>query len=250
MKIIDVSHYNGAINWQKVAKDCDGVIIRAGYRGYSKGKLVTDTSFKKNIDGAKAAGLPIGVYFVTQAISVAEAKTEARYTMELVKGYKLDLPIFIDSENGNPAALGRADHGKLTKTQRTAILSAFCDEVTKGGYRSGVYSSESWYKDDLNYLELRKYYIWCARYSRFKPTIKYNAWQYTDRGRISGINGNVDISEFNDINIKPKKKTNEEIANEVIAGKWYTGAKRKKALEAAGYNYRAVQDIVNQKLRK
>ena len=250
MKVIDISRYNGAITWSKAAKQIDGVIIRAGYRGYGSGKLVIDSSFKKNIAGASAAGLPIGVYFVTQAVTTEEAKAEARYTMELVKGYKLSLPIFIDSEDGNKGA-GRADRGKLSKFNRTAILKSFCEEIQKGGYTAGIYASNSWFKDYLDITMLKSFFLWVARYSTNKPTIPYNAWQYTDAGVIDGIKGYVDISNFlTDTNTQPKQKSNEEIADEVLAGKWGNGEARKKALTAASYNYRAVQDIVNRKIKE
>jgi GH25 family lysozyme M1 (1,4-beta-N-acetylmuramidase) len=247
MRVIDVSKYNGGIAWHKVVKNCDGAIIRAGYRGYGSGKLVTDTKFKANIDAAKAAGVPIGVYFVTQAVNETEARQEARYTMELVKGYSLSFPIFIDSEDGNNGA-GRADHCKLSKFNRTAILKAFCDEIEKEGYIAGIYASEYWFRAYLDINMLTKYYLWVAKYSTKKPSIVYNAWQYTDAGKIDGISGRVDISDFTPI--KTAKKSSEEVAEEVLAGKWGNGEERKKALEAAGYNYRSVQDIVNQKVKE
>ena len=247
MRVIDVSKYNGGIAWHKVVKNCDGAIIRAGYRGYGSGKLVIDDKFKVNIKAASAAGLPIGVYFVTQAVNVQEARQEALYTMELVKGYKLDLPIFIDSEDGNNGA-GRADRGKLSRFNRTAILKAFCEEVEKGGYIAGIYAGEYWIKSYLDVNLLKKYYLWVAKYSTKKPSVPYNAWQYTDVGKISGISKNVDISDFTPI--KTAKKSNEEVAEEVLAGKWGNGEERKNALTAAGYNYRKIQDIVNQKLKE
>lgn len=258
MKIIDVSEFNGAIAWHKVVNNCDGAIIRAGYRGYGSGTLVTDKKLKTNLEAAKAAGVPIGVYFVTQAISEAEARLEARYTMALIKGYKLTLPIFIDSEDGGAGA-GRADHGKLSREKRTAILKAFCEEIQSEGYATGIYASEYWLKSLVNLDKLKKYYLWVAKYSTNKPSIAFNAWQYTSKGRIDGVIGNVDISDFYDISIstptekpteKPTKKTDEEIADEVIAGKWGNGTKRKKALEAAGYNFYKIQDLVNAKLNK
>ena len=254
LKVIDVSEFNGAIAWQNVAKACDGAIIRAGYRGYGSGTLVTDKKFKTNLEAAKAAGVPIGVYFVTQAISEAEARLEARYTMALIKGYKLTLPIFIDSEDANKGA-GRADSGKLSRNKRTAILKAFCEEIQSEGYATGIYASEYWLKTLVDLDKIKKYYLWVAKYSTNKPSIAFNAWQYTSKGRIDGIIGNVDISDFYDISIstpseKPIKKTDEEIADEVIAGKWGNGTKRKKALEAAGYNFYKIQDLVNAKLKK
>lgn len=248
MKVIDVSVFNGGINWAQVAKNCDGAIIRAGYRGYGSGKLVTDNNFTANIKWASAAGVPIGVYFVTQAINEDEARAEAKYTIDLVKGYKLALPIFIDSENGAPNGSGRADRGKLTKAKRTAILAAFCIEIEKAGYTAGVYASESWFINDLNLTGLITFYLWVAKYSKIAPSIKYNAWQYTSQGKISGISTNVDLSDFKElINTEPAKKTAEEIADEVIAGKWGNGKEREERLKAAGYDYNEIQGLVNKK---
>ena len=257
MKIIDVSVFNGAIAWHKVANNCDGAIIRAGYRGYGNGVLVTDKNFKANIEAAKAAGVKLGVYFVTQAINEAEARAEARYIMELIKGYKLLLPIFIDSEDANHGA-GRADNGKLSRNNRTNILKAFCYEVQKEGYAAGIYASEYWFKNLVNFEELKSFYLWVAKYSVKEPTIEWDAWQYTDKGRIDGIIGNVDVSDFeslisdaitSEINTIPRK-TDEQIANEVIAGIWGNGQQRKEKLTAAGYDYNKIQDLVNKKLRK
>lgn len=252
LKVIDVSEFNGAIAWQNVAKACDGAIIRAGYRGYSRGTLAKDENFNANIKAASAAGIPIGVYFVTQAISEAEARLEARYTMALIKGYKLTLPIFIDSEDGGAGA-GRADHGKLSREKRTAILKAFCEEIQSEGYAAGIYASEYWLKNLCDISKLKNFYLWVAKYSTKEPTIEWDAWQYTSVGRINGVIGNVDISDFKSISItkpttKPTKKSAEEIADEVIAGKWGNGAARKAKLEAAGYNYNEIQTKVNEKL--
>ena len=159
-------------------------------------------------------------------------------------------PIFVDSEDGNIKATGRADRGKLSKTKRTEILKAFCDEITKAGYISGIYTGEYWLKTYLDESKLKKYYLWVAKYSKSKPSTSFNAWQYTDAGKINGIAGKVDISDFSPISKpKTKKKTNAEIADEVIAGKWSSGDDRKKKLEAAGYDYRTIQDLVNKKLK-
>ena len=246
MRVIDVSKYNGSISWRKVANSCDGAIIRAGYRGYGSGTLVIDERFRSNIDAAKAAGVPIGVYFVTQAVNETEARQEARFTMDLVKGYNLSFPIFIDSEDGNNGA-GRADRGKLSRFNRTAILKAFCEEIQKNGYIAGIYAGEYWIKNYLDINLLKKFYIWVAKYSTNKPSVPYNAWQYTDAGKIDGIIGRVDISDFTPV--KEGEKSAEEIAEEVLAGKWGNGSERINALEAAGYNYGKIQDIVNEKLK-
>ena len=247
MKIIDVSRYNGIVSWVKVADSCDGAIIRVGYRGYGSGKLAIDERFKENIKAATAAGVLIGVYFVTQAITEAEARAEARYTLDQIKGYRLDLPIYIDSEDANNGA-GRADHGRLSKAYRTAIVNAFCNDIIKAGYKAGIYASESWFKERLNLANIPlNYSMWVAKYSTKKPNIPYDLWQYTSNGRVDGVKGNVDLSESKE-DIKPIKKAAEEIADEVIAGYWGNGAHRKSRLEAAGYKYSVIQSLVNEKL--
>lgn len=253
-KVIDVSQFNGSISWARVKKDCDGAIVRVGYRGYGSGTLVSDAAFKNNMTNAQAAGVPLGVYFVTQAINTKEAKQEAIYTVELCKKYKLKYPIFIDSENGNNGN-GRADMSKLSKSKRTSILKAFCKQVEKLGYNAGVYASESWFLNQCDYKALNKWFLWVAKYSATAPCFDYDAWQYTSRGVISGVNGNCDISHFKKAK-KTKttktttKKTIKQIAKEVIDGKWGTGEKRKKKLEKAGYDYAKVQAAVNKILKE
>lgn len=251
MKVIDVSQFNGSISWARVKPNIDGAIVRVGYRGYGAGTLVKDKSFNNNMDAATKAGVKLGVYFVTQAINEDEARDEAKYTLDLIKGYALDYPVFIDSENGNPNAAGRADHGKLSKSKRTSVIKAFCDEIKSAGYEAGVYASESWFKDDLYLEKLKDLYIWVAKYSSKEPSIEWNAWQYTSTGRVDGVTGNVDISDFKEIEtlIGDIVSLN-DIADEVIAGKWGNGEERKRNLEAAGYNYNDVQDLVNAKLAK
>ncbi len=254
MKVIDVSEFNGAIDWDKVAENCDGVVIRAGYRGYSKGTIVTDKRFSENMVRASKTGLNIGVYFVTQAINEVEARIEARYTTQLVKGYKLDLPIFIDTENGSPGGAGRADAGKLSVGKRTDIMRAFCSEIQNEGYAAGVYASEYWLNHLLDLKRLSNLFIWAAKYSIKEPSLNWDAWQYTSAGKINGINGFVDFSKFRyrkggKVERNAKKKSLEEIAAEVIAGKWDNGSIRVRKIKEAGYDPYKVQDIVNTKLK-
>lgn len=257
-KIIDVSEFNGVINWKNVAKSCDGAIIRVGYRGYSAGTLKEDERARINLKEASEAGVPIGVYFFTQAITEAEAREEAKFTINMIKGYKIALPVFIDSEDATDDYRGRADHNKLSRADRTAIIKAFCEEVQKEGYAGGVYAGEWWLNTFLYADKLTNFYLWVAKYSSIEPninsnTITWDAWQYASTAIIDGVAGYCDVSEFYNISIsKPKakkKKSYEKVAEEVIAGKWGNGTKRKKALEAAGYDYYKVQDLVNAKLK-
>ena len=188
---IDVSKYQGNIDWAAVsASGINFAIIRAGYRGSSTGVLVEDPYFKKNIAGATKAGIKVGVYFFTQAITEAEAVEEASMALSLVSGYRLTYPIFIDTE---AASNGRANG--LSKSQRTAVVKAFCQTVQNGGHKAGIYASKSWFNNQLNASALSNYCIWVAQYSAdCTYSGKYDMWQYTSKGSVSGIKGNVDMN--------------------------------------------------------
>jgi GH25 family lysozyme M1 (1,4-beta-N-acetylmuramidase)/uncharacterized protein YjdB len=187
---IDVSRHNGTIDWNAVkASGVDFVIIRCGYRGSSTGALIEDQNFKTNIKGATAAGLKVGVYVFSQAINEVEAVKEASLAVSLVKGYNLTYPIFIDTESSG----GRAD--AIDKETRTAVVNAFCQTVQAAGYKPGIYASKTWFEDKLNMSAIGSYKIWLAQYAA-TPTYKskYDMWQYSCKGKISGINGNVDLN--------------------------------------------------------
>lgn len=189
---IDVSKWNKEIDWAQV-KDAgvEFAIIRAGYRGSSTGSLVVDPYFEANIKGATQAGVLTGVYFFTQAVNEVEAVEEASMVIELLKEYDIQYPVFIDTEGagGN----GRADG--LDVDTRTAVCEAFCNTITNEGYKAGVYASRNWYNTRLNTEDLEKYYIWLAEY-RSEPLYQgsYQMWQYTSKGQIPGIEGNVDMN--------------------------------------------------------
>lgn len=187
---IDVSRHNGTIDWNAVkASGVDYVIIRCGYRGSSTGALIEDQNFKSNIKGATAAGLKVGVYVFSQAVDEVEAVKEASLAVSLVKGYNLAYPIFIDTE----ASGGRAD--KIDKATRTAVVNAFCQTVASAGYKPGIYASKSWFEDKLSMGSVASCKIWLAQYAS-SPTYKgkYDMWQYSDKGKISGISTNVDLN--------------------------------------------------------
>ncbi|MDE5818043.1 MAG: glycoside hydrolase family 25 protein [Lachnospiraceae bacterium] len=193
-KYIDISYANTVTNWDLVRKNVDGVIIRVGYRGYSAGNIKEDAKFATNIKCAAACNIPIGAYFMSQAINNVEAEAEADYCYEKLKKYNIVLPVCYDSELSNPKGNGRADN--LTIAQRTAICKAFCDRIQQHGMRAGVYASTSWFKSYLNVADLNDYILWVAQYNpKCTATHRVDMWQYTSRGSISGIAGNVDISE-------------------------------------------------------
>lgn len=188
---IDVSKWNGNINWTEVKNSgVNFVIIRCGFRGSSAGGLVEDAKFASNIQGAKNAGLKVGVYFFTQAINEVEAVEEASMAISLCNGYNLSYPIYIDVESSG----GRAD--KLSADERTAVVKAFCKTVSNSGYKAGVYANKTWFDTKMNTGELSGYKIWLAQYAA-TPTYtrtKYDMWQYSSKGTVGGISGNVDMN--------------------------------------------------------
>lgn len=189
---IDVSKWNGDIDWDKVKDDgIEFAMIRCGYRGSVTGALVEDPNFMKNIRGAKAAGLKVGIYFFTQATNEIEAVEEASMVVALCDGYEIDYPIVIDTEGagGN----GRAD--ALDVETRTNVCKAFCETIENAGYEAGVYASRSWYNQNLEVSKLDDYRIWLAEY-RSTPLYSgyYDMWQYTSKGSVDGIAGNVDLN--------------------------------------------------------
>ncbi len=188
---IDVSKWQQSIDWKAVKKaGVSFAIIRVGYRGSATGVLVEDPYFKEHIAGATAAGIKVGVYFFSQAVTEAEAVEEASMAISLVSGYKLSYPIFIDTEE-TPG--GRAN--SLSKSARTKIVKAFCETVKNSGYLPGVYANKDYFTNKLNTSELEKYMIWIARYHKeLGYSGKYDIWQYSQTGKVSGIKGSVDLN--------------------------------------------------------
>ncbi|MBP5197786.1 MAG: glycoside hydrolase family 25 protein [Lachnospiraceae bacterium] len=189
---IDVSKWNGDIDWDKVKNDgVNFAIIRIGYRGSVTGALVEDPYFKANIDGAKQSKVDTGIYFFTQAVNEVEAVEEASAVLNLLGDKKIDYPIFIDTEGagGN----GRADG--LDKEMRTKVCEAFCRTIENAGYTAGVYASRNWFNNNLDTSKLEKYKIWLAEY-RSVPLYGgyYDCWQYTSKGSVDGIKGRVDLN--------------------------------------------------------
>lgn len=197
---IDVSMYQAystPIDWNKVkAAGVSYAIIRCGYRGWGNGKIVADSYFKQNIEGALAAGLQVGVYFYTQAITATESRQEADFCINAVKGYNITLPIYIDIEFAD--ANGRLDSKNLSKTSKTNICKAFANRVQDAGYTGGVYANKSWLETEIDGKALgEKYAIWLAHYaSSTTYANEFSMWQYSSKGSINGIKGSVDINKY------------------------------------------------------
>ena len=192
---IDVSIYQGEIDWEKVkASGIDFAIIRLGFRGYGEeGKLVEDEMAQTNLQGATEAGLPIGAYFFSQALSIEEADEEIEYMLEILGDYALQMPIVLDWEiPTDTARTANMDARTLTDIQKH-----FCALMTEMGYQPMVYFN--WHQaSNLMYLsELEDYPFWLALYrDRMTFPYKVEMWQYTDKGRVPGIEANVDINVY------------------------------------------------------
>lgn len=193
---IDVSKWNAEIDWDKVADaGVKFAIIRAGYRGWYGGELVEDPMFRQNLEGARAAGIKVGMYFFSQAIDEREAIEEASMCMAILEEMEVDnleYPIFIDTE-WSTVENGRAD--KIDQETRTKVVDAFCKTIEKAGMSSGIYASRTWYYDYLYDDQLMGHVRWVAEYND-KPlyTGIYQMWQYSSAGQIDGIEGDVDMN--------------------------------------------------------
>lgn len=260
LKGVDLSVHNGTVDFATLSKNVDYAIIRAGY-----GKLASqkDKKFEEYYAGCKKYGIPVGTYWYSYAKSVSEMKQEAQVFLNVIKGKQFEYPVYLDFEEKSQFNLGKATC--------IAMAKAFLEVIENAGYYAGMYCS-SYYLSTFFDSSIRdRYTMWLAHYNVTKPTYggAYDIWQYTSTGRIGGVNGNVDMNwgytDFASIikqaglngftgaepvpMINPTKSV-EELAQEVLAGKWGNGVDRKNNLTAEGYDYAAVQKAVNELLNK
>jgi len=189
---IDVSEWVENIDFRKIrSAGMDFVIFRVGYRGYETGKFVLDTALADYLKQAATAGLKIGAYFVSQAVNEQEAIEEAQYVIDHVKGYTLEMPIYIDLEE----VYDKARTDDLTKEDYTKIIQAFIDTVEEQGYEGGVYANEAWYQEKVDLTKLKDFDLWLAKYAD-KPgdSLAVNMWQFSSEGLISGSDMWVDLN--------------------------------------------------------
>lgn len=192
-KGIDVSEHNMDIDWDKVsATGIDFVMIRAGYRGFTRGRTFDDSTFEANIKGAAEHGIKVGLYFFSQAITTAEAEEEASFVLSLIGDYDIDYPIVFDWENitGSEARTDSIDGETLSE-----IAAAFCNKIKKAGYNTAIYVNKNQVYNFYNLDKVKSYDIWYAEYQA-KPSLYYDftMWQYTCDGTIDGIEGTVDYN--------------------------------------------------------
>ena len=181
---IDVSKWQGTINWDSVKRDnIDFAIIREGWGKKSPNQV--DKQFKSNYEGAKRVGINVGVYHYSYADSVSDARLEAEFCLENIKGMQFEYPICFDIED--------KEQLKLNTRQRTEIVKAFCEEIEKAGYYAMVYCNLNWLNNYLYRDEIARYDLWLAQWNKDTPSVSCGIWQKCENGRVSGINGNVDI---------------------------------------------------------
>ena len=188
---IDVSEYQEKIDWAAVkAGGFDFAFIRIGYRGYTNGEIFSDDLARENLAGARAAGIDVGVYFYSQAVSPEEAAAEARWCLEFLGSEMLDLPLVYDWEWVSPEArTGGMDKATLTECAKT-----FCQTIENGGYQPMLYFNSHISRDLLDLQELAQYPFWLAQYKeKMDYPYQVDFWQYTEEGTVPGIKGKVDI---------------------------------------------------------
>ena len=273
---IDISAHQGNIDLAALKNEIDFVIIRVGYG--TKGTI--DTKFKRNVELCKALGIPFGFYWYSYALDEMGAVEEANAFLKAIEPYRNDYSYgcWFDMEDadGYKAKNGMPSYQKLRK-----ICAKFCEIVEGAGYYVGIYASSSWFKYQLNGKELERYDKWVAQWPTSGGKQKglntdsnsktdFTLWQFTSEAYFNGYSGRLDANYAyrdyptiiknmrKEATIEPeveKKpiiilKSVEEIAKEVIDGKWSVGKARKESLIAAGYNYDKVQAKVNELIEK
>lgn len=190
---IDVSSHQGAIDWKKVKEaGVQFAYIRCGYRGYETGLINKDETFDYNISQAKANGIQVGVYFFSQAVSQKEAEEEAEFTLSCMKKYEIDLPVVYDFEKPG-GIFARTYTQSKDVTTENAVL--FCHIMQRKGYDAMIYNSTNLFEKLFNLEYIQEFGTWVAHYNTPYPTYPYTyqIWQYSDSGKIDGIDQAVDL---------------------------------------------------------
>lgn len=238
LKGIDISEFQSpsAINYDKIAKQIDFVILRVGYTGWGTGtSLNADKAFEKHYAEFSKRNIPIGVYWYSCANEKVEGVHEAEKVLALIKGKTIKYPIYWDTEDNH--------HQRPTSKQvLTDTAKAFCERIKSAGYRVGVYASTSWLMNELDMRQLEAYETWVAHYGVVKPsyTGKYGIWQYTSVGHLDGYIGNLDLNYcYTDYAPKPIPvpiPTPKPVSIYYPIPK-YTGTSIVDALKSAGVKY-------------
>lgn len=192
-KGIDVSKYQGEIDWEAVKNDgVDYAIIRAGIRGYSEGGILEDEFFRQNMEGAIANDIPVGVYFFTQALNGEEALEEANFVIDLLQDYSLTYPVYLDVEDVKKE---NCRTNNLTVEERTNNAKVFLEAISAAGYKPAIYGNMKTFLLMLDLSALEQYDKWFAGYTLpiYYP-YEYKMLQYSEKGRVDGVPGQVDVN--------------------------------------------------------
>lgn len=190
---VDVSYFQKEIDWKKVKADgIDFAMIRLGLRGYGTGAIVMDEDFEYNIKNALEAGLDVGVYFFSQATSPEEAKEEAEYVIDVLKDYEITYPVVFDLE------VIRQDNSRtneLSARTMTEACAAFCKKIKDAGYQPMYYANKKCAVLKYDMAQLSDYDLWYVDYNdTFDFPYEFAMWQYTNKGTVDGIEGEVDLN--------------------------------------------------------
>jgi len=189
---VDVSSHQGTIDWAAAAADgVEYAMIRVGYRGYTNGTITMDELFRQNVESARANGIEVGAYFFSQAITTDEAAEEAKAAVTALKGLDITYPVIFDWEHVE----GGARTDGLDTTTLTDCAKTFCQAVEAAGYTAGVYFNQAFGYQELQLPELQDDVFWLAQYAS-APDFYYDfqMWQYTNSGKVNGIEGDVDLN--------------------------------------------------------
>ena len=245
IKGIDVSEFQGSIDWNKVKADgVEFAILKFG-NIYDYDANYKDSKFDTNYKKCQELGIKTGIYIYNYCNTVETLKKGLEWTFAKLGNIKLDMPIYLDMED-------KDIQGETVETL-TNQCNEFAKYVKNKGYKAGVYANVNWLKNELNPEKFDKdISVWVAQYYKeCQYTGEYDIWQYTSSGKVDGVSGNCDMNYFYgelEENTTTDKKSVDELAQEVINGKWGDGEDRKKRLEKAGYDYDAVQYRVNEML--
>ena len=264
-KGLDISSYQKEINFDEIKSKVDFLILRAGFTGWggdgtNKNK---DSCFENFYSKSKARGIPVGAYWYSCANTYEKGKAEAEYLYNnCLKGKQFEYPIYMDVEEDR--------HQQVGKSRMADAIKGFCEYLENKGYYVGIYANSNYFNNFIDTAKLSMYDKWLAVWTSNKPSFKYGdygLWQNSSSGYISGMRVDTDYAykDYPTIikkaglngyskgtpetpKIEPTKKSNDEIATEVINGNWGNGADRKNALTNAGYDYAVIQSIVNARL--
>lgn len=195
---VDVSVHNGRLDWTKLkAVGVEFAIIRAGY-----GRYQVDNQFVNNITGAQRAGIPVGVYWFSYAISEDTARQEAEKCAATLSGYSIDLPVFFDFEYDS-IRYAKEQGVAVGKAQYNAFAVAFLEEIRKKGYTPGIYYNLDFYRTMVDPAKLAGYTVWYAQYADSSAQEDWALWQYTSSGTLDGLSGSFDLNRMKDDSLLP-----------------------------------------------